>query len=41
VTPEEIRAADAELHSFRNCNTPEEYRAALRDAGLVGEVDPW
>ncbi|HEX5136544.1 MAG TPA: molybdenum cofactor guanylyltransferase [Planctomycetota bacterium] len=41
VTVEEIRDADPELESFRNCNTPEEYRAALRDAGLVGEVDPW
>jgi molybdopterin-guanine dinucleotide biosynthesis protein A len=41
VTAEEIRDADPELESFRNCNTPEEYRAALRDAGLVGEVDPW
>jgi molybdopterin-guanine dinucleotide biosynthesis protein A len=41
VTVEEIRDVDPELESFRNCNTPEEYRAALRDAGLVGEVDPW
>lgn len=41
VTVDEIRDADPELESFRNCNTPEEYRAALRDAGLVGEVDPW
>jgi molybdopterin-guanine dinucleotide biosynthesis protein A len=32
---------DPDLESFRNCNTPEEYRAALRHAGLVGEVDPW
>jgi molybdopterin-guanine dinucleotide biosynthesis protein A len=41
VTEEELRDADQNLESFRNCNTPEEYRSALRDAGLVGEVDPW
>ncbi|MFI5402286.1 MAG: molybdenum cofactor guanylyltransferase [Planctomycetota bacterium] len=41
VTEEELRDADPNLESFRNCNTPEEYRSALRDAGLVGEVDPW
>jgi molybdopterin-guanine dinucleotide biosynthesis protein A len=34
VTAEELRDADPSLASFRNCNTPEEYRAALRDAGL-------
>lgn len=30
----EVRAADPDLASFRNCNTPGEYDAALRDAGL-------
>lgn len=30
------RAADADLASFRNCNTPEEYARALRDAGWAG-----
>jgi molybdenum cofactor guanylyltransferase len=34
VTVEEIRDTDPELLSFRNCNTLEEYRAALRDAGF-------
>ncbi|MCK6458729.1 MAG: molybdenum cofactor guanylyltransferase [Planctomycetes bacterium] len=34
VTAEEIRDVDPSLESFRNCNTPGEYRAALRDAGL-------
>jgi molybdopterin-guanine dinucleotide biosynthesis protein A len=41
VTEEDLRDVDPDLESFRNCNTPEEYRSALRDAGLVGEVDPW
>jgi molybdopterin-guanine dinucleotide biosynthesis protein A len=30
----ELRAVDPELWSLRNINTPEEYEAALRDAGL-------
>jgi molybdopterin-guanine dinucleotide biosynthesis protein A len=30
----ELRAVDPELWSLRNINTPEEYDAALRDAGL-------
>jgi len=34
VTADELRDVDPELGSFRNCNTPEEYAAALRDAGL-------
>ena len=34
VTAAELRGADPDLASFRNCNTPEEYAAALRDAGL-------
>jgi len=29
VTPEELRAVDPELRSFRNINTPEDYRAWL------------
>ena len=29
-----LRAADPELRSFRNVNTPEEYARALRDAGI-------
>jgi molybdopterin-guanine dinucleotide biosynthesis protein A len=31
----ELRDADPDLESFRNCNTPEAYEAALRDAGLA------
>ena len=34
VTEEELREADPELHSLRDCNTPEAYEAALREAGL-------
>lgn len=41
VTEAELRDVDPDLESFRNCNTPEEYRSALRAAGLVGETDPW
>ena len=34
LVPEaELRALDPDLASFRSCNTPEEYEAALRDAG--------
>jgi molybdopterin-guanine dinucleotide biosynthesis protein A len=29
----EVREADPDLSSFRNCNTPEEYASALRAAG--------
>jgi len=32
----EVREADPDLSSFRNVNTPEEYAAALRDAGWSG-----
>jgi molybdopterin-guanine dinucleotide biosynthesis protein A len=35
VTMEELRAVDPQLQSFRNCNTPEAYEQALRDAGLA------
>lgn len=31
-----LRSLDPELYSFRNVNTPEEYAAALREAGLSG-----
>lgn len=30
----ELRAVDPELNSLRNANTPEDYHAALRDAGF-------
>ncbi len=33
VEASEIEDVDPTLESFRNCNTPEEYEAALRDAG--------
>jgi len=35
VTADELRDVDPDLASFRNCNEPEDYRAALRDAGLA------
>jgi molybdopterin-guanine dinucleotide biosynthesis protein A len=35
VEPEELRDTDPDLRSFRNCNTPEAYEAALHDAGLA------
>lgn len=34
VAPDELRDVDPDLASFRNCNTPEEYERALRDAGI-------
>lgn len=34
VKPEEMFAVDPQLNTLRNLNTPEEYRAALADAGL-------
>lgn len=34
-----LRAADGELRSLRNVNTPEEYEAALREEGLAGGAD--
>jgi len=33
VEEAELRSVDPELASFRSCNTPEEYEAALRQAG--------
>jgi molybdopterin-guanine dinucleotide biosynthesis protein A len=35
VPPQQLREADPELLSFKPCNTPEEYRQALRLAGLA------
>jgi len=35
VRPEELRDVDPDLESFRGCNTADEYRAALREAGLA------
>ena len=35
VAPEELEDVDPELRCFRTCNTPEEYEAALREAGLA------
>ena len=34
VKPEEMIGVDPELKTLRNLNTPEDYRAALADAGL-------
>ena len=34
VKPEEMEVVDPELKTLRNLNTPEDYRAALADAGL-------
>ena len=34
VKPEEMAMVDPELKTLRNLNTPEDYRAALADAGL-------
>jgi molybdopterin-guanine dinucleotide biosynthesis protein A len=34
VKPEEMIGVDPELRTLRNLNTPEDYRAALADAGL-------
>jgi molybdopterin-guanine dinucleotide biosynthesis protein A len=39
VDANELRAVDPELASLRNTNTPEEYAAALRDAGFEAEPD--
>lgn len=40
VAPGELTDVDPTLESFRNCNTPEEYVAALRDAGLDPPAEP-
>jgi molybdopterin-guanine dinucleotide biosynthesis protein A len=34
VSEEELREVDPELRSLRDCNTPEAYQQALREAGL-------
>jgi molybdopterin-guanine dinucleotide biosynthesis protein A len=34
ITPEEMIGVDPELRTLRNLNTPEDYRAALADAGV-------
>lgn len=34
VKPEEMAVVDPELRTLRNLNTPDDYRAALADAGL-------
>ena len=34
VKPEEVTAVDPDLRTLRNLNTPDDYRAALADAGL-------
>jgi molybdopterin-guanine dinucleotide biosynthesis protein A len=34
VLPEEMVSADPQLYTLRNLNTPEDYQAALSDAGL-------
>ena len=33
IVPDELTAADPQLHSLRNVNTPDEYEAAVRAAG--------
>jgi molybdopterin-guanine dinucleotide biosynthesis protein A len=38
VAGEQLRAADPTLESFRDCDTDEDYRAALRAAGLPAEA---
>jgi molybdopterin-guanine dinucleotide biosynthesis protein A len=38
VAAEELRAVDPALESFRDCDTEEDYRAALRAAGLAAFV---
>ncbi len=35
VTAEELREVDPDLASFRNCNDPEAYEAALKEAGFA------
>jgi molybdopterin-guanine dinucleotide biosynthesis protein A len=35
IHPDELREVDPDLESFRTCNTPESYAAALRQAGLT------
>jgi molybdopterin-guanine dinucleotide biosynthesis protein A len=35
VKPEEMTGVDPDLKTLRNLNTPEDYRAALADAGFL------
>ena len=37
VRPEEVASVDRQLRTLRNLNTPEDYRAALSEAGLSAE----
>ena len=36
IPVEDLRAADPELRSLKNCNTPDDYAAALKISGLDG-----
>jgi len=38
VRPEEMVAVDQQLYTLRNLNTPEDYQAALSEAGLPSET---
>lgn len=40
VTPHDMRDVDPELRTLRNLNTPEDYRAALADAGIPPPSPP-
>jgi molybdopterin-guanine dinucleotide biosynthesis protein A len=40
VQPEEMIGVDPELRTLRNLNTPEDYRAALADAGIPPPAPP-
>ena len=40
VKPEEMTSVDPELKTLRNLNTPEDYRAALADAGIPPPAHP-
>jgi molybdenum cofactor guanylyltransferase len=40
VKPEEMAAVDPERRTLRNLNTPEDYRAALADAGIPPPAPP-
>jgi molybdenum cofactor guanylyltransferase len=37
VQPAEMKSADPELQTLRNLNTPDDYRAALAEAGFAGQ----
>jgi molybdopterin-guanine dinucleotide biosynthesis protein A len=38
VEPEELRDIDPTFETLRNLNTPDDYRRAIQDAGLAGEI---